>query len=357
MAEAREMEILHAQIEELRERLENLGIVGNPRGQSKDVSLVAGIREWTGEGKGKPVHEFLTQIESLGKVSGWTSQDKALIVKAKLQGLALQFLHGHEELCKDECSYEELKRALTARFSDKLPDQFYYTKLQEATQGKEEGAEEFSDRCRKLCQRTIRKVQDEETQRIINEEAERRLLAAYIHGLNGVVGQQVQFQMPCTMEQAVRLAVTIENVERLRQMKEGPRKIFTTRQEIKCYHCQGMGHYARDCQRNPSSSSLGGRFGNSTYHRQMSRTERGAPENRGKRDKEISTKQGSRRQGQPWVPLSNRQPSGIQCFNCREFGHVRRDCTKVNRAFRHPNEQDPPHRISKLRDIRPVANE
>jgi hypothetical protein len=45
------------------------------------------------------------------------------------------------------------------------------------------------------CQRTIRRVQDEETQRIINEEAERRLLAAYIHGLNGIVGQQVQFQI------------------------------------------------------------------------------------------------------------------------------------------------------------------
>jgi hypothetical protein len=57
-------------------------------------------------------------------------------------------------------------------------------------------------------------------QRIINEEAERRLLAAYIYGLKGIVGQQVQFQMPSTMEQAVRLAVTVENVERLRQMRE-----------------------------------------------------------------------------------------------------------------------------------------
>jgi hypothetical protein len=76
-----------------------------------------------------------------------------------------------------------------------------------------------------MCQRTIRRVHDEETQRVINEEAERRLLAAYIHGLKGVIGQQVQFQMPSTMEQAVRLAVTIENVKRLRQMKEGPRKM------------------------------------------------------------------------------------------------------------------------------------
>jgi hypothetical protein len=172
MVEAVEMEVLQAQMEELRERLETLGIGGSPRSQSKDVSLIAGIKEWTGESKGRPVQEFLTQIETLAKVSGWTSQDKALTVKAKLQGLALQFLHGREELGRDGCSYEVLKQALVERFSDKLPDQYYYIRLQEAIQGREEGAEKFSDRCRIMCQRTIRRVQDEETQRIINEEAE-----------------------------------------------------------------------------------------------------------------------------------------------------------------------------------------
>jgi hypothetical protein len=64
--------------------------------------------------------------------------------------------------------------------------------------GCEEGAEEFGDRCRKMCQRTIRKVQDHEVQRIISEEEERRHLAAYIHGLRGAVGQKVQFQMSST---------------------------------------------------------------------------------------------------------------------------------------------------------------
>jgi hypothetical protein len=52
MAEAVEMEILQAQMEELRERLETLGTGESPRGQSKDISLVAGINEWTGESRG-----------------------------------------------------------------------------------------------------------------------------------------------------------------------------------------------------------------------------------------------------------------------------------------------------------------
>jgi hypothetical protein len=82
------MEVLQAQMEEIRDQLETLRIWEAHRGQSKDVSLVAGIKEWTGESKGRSVQEFLTQVETLAKVSGWTSQDKALNIKPKLQGLA-----------------------------------------------------------------------------------------------------------------------------------------------------------------------------------------------------------------------------------------------------------------------------
>jgi hypothetical protein len=142
------------------------------------------------------VHECLIQIETLAKVSVWTSQDKALIVKAKLQGLALQFLHEREELGRDGCPYEILKLALVERFSDKLPDQYYYTRFQEAVQGKDEKAEEFSDRCRKMCQRTIRKIHNEETQRVINEEAERRLQGYTYRHTDTEIDWRDLFSMP-----------------------------------------------------------------------------------------------------------------------------------------------------------------
>ena len=135
---------------------------------------MTGIQEWTGEAKGKTVQEFFHKyVETLAKDSGWTNEDKTLIVTAKLQVLELQFLSGRVELVRDGCSYENLKQALVDRFSDKLPDQYYYTRLQEAARGRDESAEEFGDRCRKLCQRTIRKVQNEVVQRIINKEAKR----------------------------------------------------------------------------------------------------------------------------------------------------------------------------------------
>jgi hypothetical protein len=248
-----------AEVEELRERLRELQIAMS-RNLTKDVSLVAGLKEWTGDSKGKTVQEYFAQIETFVKVSRWTEQDMALIAKSKLQGLALLFLNGKEELQKDSCTYAAIKRAFLDRFTDKLPDQYHYTQLQDAVQGKTESAEVFGDRCRKLCQKTIRKVGDEATQSILNEEADRRPVAAYINGLRGIVGQQVKFRMPATMDEAVRLAVTIENAE---QQRTPERRVFTTSQaDIICYQCNQKGHMARQCRARFTSNQ--GRVGQ--YH-------------------------------------------------------------------------------------------
>jgi hypothetical protein len=61
MSDVAEIEALQLQIEELRAQLNTLTIgeaVSVPRRQTKDVSLVTGIQEWTGEAKGRTVHEF-----------------------------------------------------------------------------------------------------------------------------------------------------------------------------------------------------------------------------------------------------------------------------------------------------------
>ena len=44
---------------------------------------------------------FFAQIDTYAKVSNWADDEKALIVKAKLQGIALQFVRGREFLTSD----------------------------------------------------------------------------------------------------------------------------------------------------------------------------------------------------------------------------------------------------------------
>jgi len=146
---------MQAEIERL-----NVEIASTPRDASipavaaiKDVTLVAGIKDWTGDSKGRTVHEFFAQIDTYAKVSNWSENEKALIVKTELQGIVLQFVQGREFLTSDACSYTDLKQQLIARFSEKMPAQYHYTRLQDATQERGESVEEFADRCRKLCQK------------------------------------------------------------------------------------------------------------------------------------------------------------------------------------------------------------
>jgi hypothetical protein len=325
------------QLEELRTQLHALRIretISASSRRTKDVSLVTEIQTWTGETIGKTVHEFFAQIDTLAKVSGWTSEDKALIVKAKLQGLALQFLSGRGELAQDSCSYEDLKQALVDRFSDKLPDQYYYTRLQDAAQDRDESAEEFGDRCRKLCQRTIRKVQDEEVQRIVNEEAERRLLAAYIHGLRGVVGQQVQYQMPVTMDQAVKLAVTVENAEKHKQLAGGAKRVFANKGELQYSRCGQSGHSARECSLEAGlrdrmklrgqGYNIGDPTGRDGRPNRERRSENGGGTSRNPPERQRQFNEGS-------------HSSGVQCFQCQQFGPRRRDCPKWSQFGQNPN--------------------
>jgi hypothetical protein len=174
-----------------------------------------------------------------------------LIAKSKLQGIALQFVQGRESLSSDACCYAELKVYQVARFTEKMQTQYHYTRLQDATQDKGESVEEFADWCRRLCQRTVRCMVDEAMQRIIHEEAERWLVAAYINGLAGIVGQQVRFRMPSTLEEAVEVAVSLSNAERMRA--PDTKRVFSTKRDsssqgIICYNFGKKGHYAGDCR-------------------------------------------------------------------------------------------------------------
>jgi hypothetical protein len=120
-------------MQEMQAKIERLKIeISTPRASpiqnmtaKKDVTLVAGIKDWTGDSKGRSVFEFFTQINTYAKVSNWLEDEKALIAKAKLQGTALQFVQGRESLSNDACPYAVLREHLIERFSEKMPAQYH----------------------------------------------------------------------------------------------------------------------------------------------------------------------------------------------------------------------------------------
>lgn len=124
----------------------------SPTPAVKDVTLVVGIKDWTGDSKGCTVYEFFAQIDTYAKVSNWSEEEKASVAKAKLQGIVLHYVQERGMLANDTCPYTVLMEHLTERFSEKLPAQYHYTRLQGATQDKGESVEEFADGCRRLCQ-------------------------------------------------------------------------------------------------------------------------------------------------------------------------------------------------------------
>ena len=295
---------MQAEIEQLKvERASTPRDASTPAAAAiKDVPLVAGINDWTGDSKGRTVYKFFAQTDTYAKVSNWSEDEKALIAKAKVQRIALQFVQGREFLTSDACPYTNLKQQLIARFSE-MPAQYHYTRLQDATQERGQSVEEFADRCRKLCQKTVRHVEDAVTQRIINE-AERRLVAAYINGLAGVVG----FRMPHTLDDAVQVAVTVSNAERLRA--PDTKRVFSAKRDSPSkgtsFNCGKKGHFAKECR----STRKNGTFSGDRRNRDSAR---------------------GRGRGAAKPALRNstvRNPNGrqIRCFHCKKLGHRRDQC-------------------------------
>ena len=122
------------------------------------------------------------------------------------------------------------------------------------------------------------------------ENAERVLLASYVAGLIGVPGRQVRYASPVSVEEAIRIAVSVQEAERkkfnnfyVRQdsrtysdsdksqhavgprtanQAEGQRTEFPrsannvrasstrntqTKAALRCYECEGIGHFGREC--------------------------------------------------------------------------------------------------------------
>ena len=181
---------------------------------TKDMWVANLVDLWRGDSNSISVFEFFESVDEAAEKGRLSTKDKVRLARLKLRGAARLFYSAQPLLKADDVTYGEFRRVFVDRFKDKHTDQFNYSRFQTAVQEKIESPEAFLDRLRKLCQRTIHSSNGPIEQAVMNREADRRFLAAFINGLIGVPGRQVRLQMPDTIEKALSMAIITTHADK-----------------------------------------------------------------------------------------------------------------------------------------------
>ena len=270
-----------------------------------------------------------------------TAKDKVHLVKLKLRGTARAFYSAQAQLRADDVTHAVLRTAFVNRFKDKHTDQYHYNRVQNASQEKGESPEMFLDRLRKLCQRTVRTSENAVEQAVINQEADRRLLAAFINRLGGPPGRQVRLQMPENIDKPLNMAIIATNAER--EEKALTRDDRGTNTRVFAVGGSRGNNTGNNRQGQPRgrhrwSGNREARFQHSTGPTQYStrvdgtysdRTDNRTPTG----PSDARAVGGEHAMSGPRDDDGRRapQPRGIQCFNCGLEGHFRRNCPRGQR--------------------------
>jgi len=150
-----------AELQRLKERIS----VGTPTNH-KYLSLISLVPKWSGSETGIPLEEFLSRIESSGRMGSWQDADKLEIAIFRLSDVAKQFYNWCLELLAPGVKWQKFKDVFRHRFRDTHTDQYHFKRLQTARQSRNDSIQVFADRCRALAQKIVCKVEDPVAQRI-----------------------------------------------------------------------------------------------------------------------------------------------------------------------------------------------
>jgi len=300
MSEARILSELTETKNEL-QRLKERMSIGTPT-VHKDLSLISLVPKWSGLDSGVTLEEFFASIETSAKLGRWLENDQREIAVMRLAGSAKLFYQGCTELHEEGTTWQMFKDAFRRRYKDTHTDQYHFTKLQTARQARNESPQEFADRCRSLAQKVMGKSDDPQIQRVHRENAERMLLSSFISGLHGVPGRQVRISNPQDIDQALKIAITVQEAERQERFNES----FYTRFDKSvrmCSRSPGRSRSENEGQRQAADSRTESRTRNQRYKKSSS-----AGRSETSRSRNTQTQE------------------ALRCYECQGFGHFGREC-------------------------------
>jgi hypothetical protein len=132
------------------------------------------------------------------------------IASLKLTETARAFYDATPELQDRELKWSQFKFLLQQRFRDPRTEQLHYLQLQSVRQTPQDSVADFADRCKNLARKVTPHVEDESTRKVCKEQVERMLLTSLTSGLQGNPGKDTRFSTPSTMEDAIKMAFTVE---------------------------------------------------------------------------------------------------------------------------------------------------
>jgi len=304
---------------------------------TKDMWVANLVEPWRGDSNSISIIDFFESINEAAEMGQLSSKDKVHLAKLKLRGPAGVFYSAQPQLRADDVTFADFRTAFVNRFQDKHTDQYHYARVQNASQERNESPEAFLDRLQKLCQQTVRSSVKPVEEVVINQEADRRLLAAFINGLIGAPGKQVRLQMPETIDKALNMAIVATNAEKeernsAREDRGTSAKVFTVggtrgntrddrygkpRGKTQWSGARGAGSQFRAGQ-TQNSRRVDGAYSYRTDHRTPAQPEDVRTAGGG-------SKSGPKADDDRYAP---RRPHDIQCYNYGLMGHIRSNCPR-----------------------------
>lgn len=265
------------------------------------------------------VNDFLHTFACYADFANWENRKKLKALKGMLVGNAGRWLQRQN---LEGVTYDQLVELLKDKYKISPAHQFQLkTELSAISQGSDETVDHFVERIQHLCDR-------------LNLEADTQV-HHFVNGLKPMLKAHVLRNQPLTLEAAASAARAEEAARALTAIPQQPRshvdqvqvssvmdvikQLNAVSAKVTCQLCHQEGHTAPSCTSPSKSMSMMCQLCSSPQH--------------------MAPQCPSRYQT---APRPRRPRHEIQCYNCHEFGHYRRECQQVPQWHNQATSQAPP---------------